>query len=740
MSDKRNTIPPIHIAYRRLIELAPDLSDAKERREIRRFITDAAATNPDIDWEATSPTATDHYTFARCLTTAAQLCESIAPDKNMALAIILFPLIKHKVTTIDHVRLMFGDDIAMLLSGLESVDTLYNRHGTASTENYRKLLLSMARDIRVIIIMTVDRLVLMRAINHNPDPEFVRRAAIDASYLYAPIAHRLGLYKIKGELEDMSLKYTDREMFTRIARKLNETKVERDKYIADFIGPVKQKLEEAGLKFEIKGRTKSIYSIWNKMVKQHTDVEGIYDLFAIRIIIDVEKVKEHSACWNAYSIVTNMYTANQSRLKDWLTVPKSNGYESLHITVLGPGGRWVEVQIRTRRMDEIAETGVAAHWKYKGVKSEENLDNLMNHVRDILEDSVQSPLEHMKGLNMDIYSKEVFVFTPKGDLFKLPMGATVLDFAFHIHSRIGCSCVGARVNSRSCKINHKLHSGDTVEIITSANQQPKADWLSIVTTSRARNKIRLALNEINNRAIEIAKETLERRFKNRKIEPDEGMMMKVIKRMGYKTVTEFYKAISDGKLPVGDVIGEYERMSAPDASAAAATVSAGEFSMQNPAETATGLSSDVLVIGDGSVKGVNYKLARCCNPIFGDKVFGFISSEGVIKIHRYDCPNAQHIRERYPYRIITTKWAGKIGAQFVTTLTVLGTDDIGIVTNISSLITKQPGASLRAISIDSNDGLFHGYLTIGVEDKKVLDSIIKKISTVKGVKNVQRSN
>lgn len=739
MSEKRTIIPELRTAYRRLLEVSPGLFDPEERRKIRRYIAEAASKRPEVDWDSPMPKAADDYTPARCVTTATELCVSIAPDRNMVLAIILFPLVKHKATDVEALKREFGDDIATLISGLESVDTLYARHGTASTENYRNLLLSMARDIRVIIIMTVDRLILMRAINHNPDAEFVHRAALDASYLYAPIAHQLGLYKIKGELEDMSLKYTDREMFTRIAHKLNETKTERDKYIANFIAPVKKRLEEEGLKFEIKGRTKSIYSIWNKMMKQHTDVEGIYDLFAIRIIIDVEKAKEHSACWNAYSIITNMNTANNKRLKDWLTVPKSNGYESLHITVLGPGGRWVEVQIRSRRMDEIAETGVAAHWKYKGVKSEANLDQLMNHVRDILEDSVHSPLEHMKGLNMDIYSKEVFVFTPKGDLFKLPMGATVLDFAFHIHSRVGCECVGARVNARSCKLNYKLHSGDTVEILTSANQQPKADWLSIVTTSRARNKIRLALNEINNRAVEIAKETLYRRFKNRKIEPDEGVMMRIIKRLGYKTVTDFFRAIADEKLPVSDVIALYEKALTPEAPAAAA-VSAEEFSLQAQQEEGKESSADVLVIGDGSVKGVNYKLARCCNPIFGDKVFGFISSEGVIKIHRDDCSNAAHIKERYPYRIITTKWAGKIGAQFVATLSVLGTDDIGIVTNISSLITKQAGASLRAISIDSNDGLFHGYITIGVEDKKVLDAIIKKISTVKGVKNVQRNN
>lgn len=674
------------------------------------------------------------------MSTAKALCEGVSADRNMVIAIMLADLLKSEALDIEEIRSTWDDDVAKIVEGLQNVQDLYKRHATVASENFRNLMLTFAEDIRVIIIMIIDRLVLMRSINHHPAEDMVREVALEASYLYAPLAHRLGLYKIKGELEDMSLKYTNRDMFTRIARKLNETKRSRDAYIDSFITPVKAALEREGLKFDIKGRTKSIYSIWNKMMKQHNDVEQIYDLFAIRIILDVPRERERSECWLAYSLITDMYQPNPARLKDWLSVPKSNGYESLHITVLGPDDKWVEVQIRSRRMDEIAETGVAAHWKYKGIKSENNLDTWMNHVRDILEDAQSGPMELMKNLKMDLYSKEVFVFTPKGDLYKLPLGATVLDFAFNIHSKLGCSCIGGKVNGKSRKLNHKLTSGDTVEILTSNNQVPKLDWLSMVVTSKARNKIRQAVNEINNRSAELAKELLQRRFKNRKIDVDESVMMKIIKKLGYKTVTDFYNAIASEVLDVNDIIAEYEAFEAKIEAVASAAekTSAEEFTMQSVVKE-EGSGDDVLVIGD-NVKGINYRLSKCCNPIYGDDVFGFVSAEGVIKIHRVNCPNARNIRERYPYRIITTRWSGKSGNQFASTIRVVGNDDIGIVTNISSIIAKEPKASLRNISIDSHDGIFHGYLVVGVENTEVLENLIKKITTVKGVKDVQRSN
>lgn len=674
------------------------------------------------------------HPLVRALSTAVTLCSQVSADRNMVLAIILSRFI-----SVDDARIRdVDDDVKRMMTGLEKVQKLYQEHSAMANENFRNLMLTFAEDIRVIIIMIVDRLTLMRAINHHPNDALVNEVAREGAYLYAQLAHRLGLYKIKGELEDLSLKYTNREMFTRIAHKLNETKRARDAYMSSFIGPVKAALEAQGLKFSIKGRTKSIYSIWNKMVKQHTDVDGIYDLFAIRIILDVDRMKERAECWLAFSVITDMYQPNPARMKDWLSVPKSNGYESLHITVLGPEDKWVEVQIRSERMDEIAETGVAAHWKYKGIKSENNLDTWMNHVRDILEDAEAGPMELMKNMKMDLYNKEVFVFTPKGDLYKLPLGATVLDFAFNIHSNLGCICTGARVNGKTRKINHKLRSGDTVEILTSSNQSPKLDWLGIVVTSKARNKIRAAIKEKENRDAELAKELLVRRFKNRKIDLDESVLMRIIKKLGYKTVTDFYKALAENEIDVNDVVSEYDEQLHKDDSPAD-KVSAEQFTFAGKISEDSDSSNDVLIIGD-NVKGMNYRFSKCCNPIFGDDVFGFVSSEGVIKIHRIDCPNAAHIRDRYPYRIIPTRWSGRSGNQFVATISVVGNDDIGIVTNISSIINKQAGASFRNISIDSHDGLFHGYLVVGVENTETLKQLISKISSVKGVKDVQRDN
>lgn len=674
----------------------------------------------------------------RSVTTASVLCSAISPDRNMVIALLIYNFCRAGLMTVDDVKKEWGDDIAKLVGGLLKVSTLYSRHSSVWTENFRNLLLTFAEDIRVIITMIVDRLTLMRAINHHPNQQAVCDIACEVSYLYAPLAHRLGLYKIKSELEDMSLKYTNREIYTQIAHKLNETKATRDAYIAAFIKPIRERLEAEGLKFEIKGRTKSIYSIWNKMKKQKNDVEQIYDLFAIRIILDVDQEHEKSRCWLVYSLITDMYRPNPSRLKDWLSIPKSNGYESLHITVYGPESRWVEVQIRSRRMDVIAEKGLAAHWKYKGIKSEDNLDTWMNNVRDILETADSGPMELMKNLKMDVYDKEVFVFTPKGDLYKLPSGASLLDFAFNIHTNLGCQCTGGRVNGKNRKLNYKLQSGDTVEIFTSSQQVPKRDWLNFVVTSKARNKIRVVLKDRESHVAELGKELLQRRLKNRKLEVDEGRMSKVAKKMGYKTLTDFNMAIGSETLDVNDVIealSNFDKKNVEEGE----KVSASEFVLQQTdADDKNDSNSDVLVIGN-NIKGLNYRLAKCCNPIFGDDVFGFVSSEGVVKIHRTDCPNAANIRDKYPYRLIRTRWSGNHGSEFGATLRIVGQDDIGIVTNITSIISKEKTASLRSITVDSNDGLFQCYVVVGISDTTALNQLIKKLKTVKGVKDVQRS-
>lgn len=669
------------------------------------------------------------------LRTATLFVERIDADKNVVVAILLYHLLERGVIDTETICESWGDDICSLVRGLSQVARYADNSAAVSQDNFRGLLLSLAEDIRVIIIMIVRSLALMRMINHNPDEEWVRKVAFEANYLYAQLAHRLGLYAIKGELEDLHLKYTNRDIYVQIAERLNETKRERDAYIASFIAPLKEKLEANGLKFEIKGRTKSISSIWAKIKKQKVDIQHIYDLFAIRVIIDTSLDREKSECWLAYSILADMYKANPARMRDWITIPKSNGYESLHATVMGPQNRWVEVQFRTRRMDLVAEKGLAAHWRYKGGKTD-LADQWMNNIRDILETADSGPMQLMKNIKMDIYDKEVFVFTPKGDLFRLPKGSSVLDFAFHIHSKIGCQCTGALVNGRHEKITYKLKNGDTIEVITSSGQAPKQDWLSVVVTTKARNKIRQTLNESKMHKAELGKEIMERRFRNRKIEFDESVMMKAVKKYGYKYSNDFLADVADEKIDVNRILTLYQEIERKDEEGV--KVAAEEFKIHHSDDALAG-NDEVLVIGDKSIKGLNYKLAKCCSPIYGDNVFGFISTDGVVKIHKEDCPNSSHIRARYPYRLIKVRWSGIVGALLPVTLRILGRDDIGIVTNITSIISKEKNVQLRNISIDSDDGLFQGYLVIGIDTLDNLKALIRKIEGVKGVKSVQRS-
>lgn len=666
------------------------------------------------------------------------LCREIGLKKSALIAVMLYPLCEKEMVTVEELGKEFGEDLVSILTGLIKTNSLYVKSEVIESDNFRKLLLSFAEDIRVIIVIIADRLALMRMVNHHPDAEYRAKIAQECAFLYTPLSHRLGLYTIKSELEDLTLKYQHRETYTDIAHKLNQTKVARDAYIRSFIEPVKKRLEATGLKFEIKGRTKSIYSIWNKIKKQNTDIENIYDLFAIRVILDTDEEKEKAECWQVYSIITDMFQPNPKRLKDWLSIPKSNGYESLHITVLGPQKRWVEVQIRSKRMDEIAERGLAAHWKYKGIKGESGVDQWLSNIREVLENNT-SPNELMKDFKMDLYSEEIFVFTPKGDLHKLPKGATVLDFAFLIHTKLGMRCVGAKINNRNVRINHVLNSGDQIEILTSPQQTPKQDWVNIVATSKARIKIKQTLKELELKDAEFGKELLQRRCKNRKIEIDEAAMTRLIRKLGFKTMTRFYYALAKDEIDTNSVIDTYTELERQDkeSSDTRELRTAENFVAQTPAPEESDGREDVLVI-EQNLKGVYYKLAKCCNPIYGDDVFGFVSIQGGIKIHRNDCANAQQMKERYPYRIIKARWSGKSNDQYTITLRVVGHDDIGIVTNISSIISKEKDLSLRSISIDSNDGLFQGHISVSVSHLGALNSLIKKIQAVKGVKHVER--
>jgi GTP pyrophosphokinase len=679
---------------------------------------------------------TDVYGFNllyRNFQTALIVSEEIGLKGTALVAVLLSQPVIEGHYTIEYIRKTFGDDVANIIHGLIKTQELYAKNAAIETENFRKLLLSFAEDVRVILIMIADRLYLMRTAKSLKEDHLLKISA-EASYLYAPLSHRLGLYKIKSELEDLSLKFQDREMYDFIARKINETKRSRDTYIAEFIAPLETRLKELNLNFDIKGRTKSIYSIRNKLLKQKIEFENIYDLFAIRVVLNTALEREKAECWQVYSVITDMYQPNPKRLKDWLSIPKSNGYESLHTTVMGPHGKWVEVQIRSKRMDEIAERGLAAHWKYKGIKGESGLDEWMNNVREVLEHKDSVPTDLIHDFKMDLYDDEIFVFTPKGDLFKLPQNATVLDFAFAIHTKLGSKCVSAKINGKNVTIKHKLQSGDQVDILTSPNQTPKQDWLNFVITAKARVKIKQSLKEQSTKQVEFAKELLHRRFKNRKIEEDESKLMRLIKKKGYKTVTDFYADIASEKLDVNTVIDQYLEQEKGE------TVEHSDRSVENyyaqtPVEEITA-KEDVLVI-DQNLTGIDYSLAKCCNPIYGDDIFGFVSSKG-IKIHRRNCPNANSMFSRYGYRIVQTRWSGKPGANYPVTLKIIGNDDIGIVTNITSVIAKESGMMLRSINVDPSDGLFQGTLTVVLSDTSVMNGLIKKIKAIKGVKQVER--
>lgn len=668
------------------------------------------------------------------LRTAQIAVDEIGLKRDGVLATILFTLVIDGHLPLEDIRQKYGDGVAHIIHGLVKIHELYKRNPIIESENFRNLLISFSEDMRVILIMIADRVNIMRQIRDTNAVEAKQKVSEEASYLYAPLAHKLGLYKLKSELEDLSLKYLEHDAYYAIKDSLNATKAARDAYIKRFIDPIEAKLKAAGLSFHMKGRTKSIHSIWQKMKKQHCKFEGIYDLFAIRIILDAPLEKEKMQCWQVYSIITDMYQPNPKRLRDWLSVPKSNGYESLHITVLGPENKWVEVQIRTERMDEIAEHGLAAHWRYKGVKSEGGVDEWLANIRSALENN--DDLQLMDQFKLDLYEDEVYVFTPKGDLLKFPKGATLLDFAYHIHSNVGSSCVGGRINGKNVSFREVLHSGDTVEVLTQNNQCPKRDWLNIVKTSKAKAKIRLALKETQAKEGLYAKELLERRFKNKKIEVEESLMSQLIKKMGYKETSDFYKDIADERLDANAVIEKYLELRNGESNTKP-TESAENFEYENPNEQLLQNNSDVLVI-DKNLKGIDYKLAQCCHPIYGDDVFGFVTVSGGITIHRTTCPNAPELRKRFGYRMVKAKWSGKGTSQYAITLRIIGHDDIGIVSNITNIISKEDKLTMRSINIDSHDGLFSGNVVLFIEDNSKLNLLIKKLKTVKGVKQIIR--
>ena len=675
-----------------------------------------------------SPVITD-------MQTAVLVGHEIGFQNEIITSILLNRCVNAGTATIEEIKDIFGENVTKILTNLIQINSLYAKSPTIESENFRNLLLSFTNDMRVILIMIASRLVMLRGLFDSDNEEARRLVANEASKLYIPLAHKLGFYKLKSEMEDLSLRYTETEIYAELSRKLEETAASREDYIASFIKPIERQLKmQPHIKFRIKGRTKSINSIWQKMKKQQCSFEQIYDLFAIRIIIDSEPQNEKSECWQVYSIVADMYTPNPHRLRDWLSVPKSNGYESLHTTVMGPEGRWVEVQIRTERMDEVAEHGLAAHWRYKGVQSEKGLDNLLASIRDTLENMSEESAAESK-FKMELYKDEIFIFTPKGDLYRLSKGATVLDFAFLIHTGLGCRCTGALVNGRNVPIRHALKNGDQVEIISSNSQTPKQAWLNIAQSARTRAKIRQALKEISAKQADMGREAVIRKLKNHKIEFEESIMDHLIRKMGFKRLSDFYQNVAEGTIDIADILRKYQALINPENGEQAQSAEGFVFT----AEKETKGSSDVLVI-ERNLKGVDYKLSKCCNPIFGDEIFGFVTISGGISIHRKDCTNAKQLQERYPYRVIEARWSDMDNRTnlFPVTLRIVGHDDISIVNNITSIISQENGVTMRGINIESHDTLFSGTLSLLINDRIKLNKLITKIEGIKGVKQVRR--
>ncbi len=715
--------------YRGLLRSGHHLLNSDEIKEVRHAFKLAYNASVNKDKINGEPNINHYLSIARICS------EEIGLGKTAIISALLYPYVHSGDINPEEVKNLFGLQVSLIIKDLSTISGIDIKNTSEQAENFRKLLLSIVTDVRVILIKIAERLQVMRTLDSFPAALHFPLST-ETFYLYAPLGHRLGLYKIKLELEDISLKYTDPISYGQITRNLEKTSVARNRFIREFIQPIKDDLTKQGFDFEIKGRLKSVYSIFNKMRKQGVEFDEVYDIFAIRIILNTELKNEKSDCWRAFSIVTDIYKPNPERMRDWISIPKSNGYESLHTTVITPSGRWVEVQIRTTRMDEIAEKGLAAHWKYKGGESEGGLDAWLNKIREILENPEQEALDFLDTLKPSLYSNEIYVFTPTGDLKKFPVEATVLDFAFDIHSTIGCECIGAKVNGKNVPIRHVLHNGDKVEILNSKNQKPKADWLSFVVTSKAKNRIKSFLREELQKNSEQGKEILLRRLRNWKLEFNDQNLKKLLKYFKLKTVTELYTDIADEKIDVSSIkeilIDKPEITRLPD--------KIDEDIVEKITKPHTSRTDDFLVI-DEQLDNLEYKLSKCCNPIFGDPVFGFITINEGVKIHRISCPNAEQLISKYGYRVVKAKWTSSDGtASYQANLKIVGIDDIGLVSRITDEISKDQKVNLRSISINTIDGMFEGNMALFVKDTSHLDSLINKLKKVKGVLSAGRAS
>ncbi|MET4082808.1 guanosine-3',5'-bis(diphosphate) 3'-pyrophosphohydrolase [Pedobacter sp. UYP30] len=713
--------------YRTLLRACKPTMQRGDKKELRKAFDIALESHKDMRRKSGEP-----YIY-HPIAVAQIAAEEIGLGTTSIVCALLHDVVEDTQLTLDDIEREFGKKTAKIIDGLTKIAGVFDTNSSLQAENFRKMLLTLADDVRVILIKLADRLHNMRTMDFMPQHKQLKIAS-ETIYLYAPLAHRLGLYAIKSELEDLSMKYLEPDTYKFVARKLNEKKAERALFIKRFVEPIAEIMNEQGLTADMYGRPKSIHSIWNKMKKKNIPFEEVYDLFAIRIILDSQPENEKADCWKAYSIVTDLYRPNPDRLRDWVSSPKGNGYESLHTTVMGPRGQWVEVQIRTQRMNEIAEKGFAAHWKYKESSNDNGLDQWIQKVREMLSNPEANAFEFLDDFKMNLFSDEIFIFTPKGALIQLPAGATALDFAFEIHTDVGATCIGAKVNHKLVPLSHKLQNGDQVEIITSSKQTPKEDWLNIVVTAKAKSKIKSSLKEEKRKIAENGKEILERKLKSLKITYNTDNLQKLSYFFKLNSTQELFIQVAEGKIELKDI---KEYLSIEKEIENRSVERPENLSVDGIKKKMKSAETDILLIGE-ELQRIDYKLAPCCNPIPGDDVFGFITVSEGIKIHRTNCPNAAQLMANYGYRIIKAKWNKQQELTFLTGLQIFGIDEVGLINSLTRVISTDFNINMRSITVDSNEGIFEGSIMIYVNDTEHLEKLIDTIMQIKGITAVTR--
>ena len=712
--------------YRKLLRYAKPILKEGDTKVIRKAFDAAVEGHKEMRRKSGEP-----YIYHPI--EVAQICvEEIGLGTTSIVAALLHDVVEDTPTTLDDIEKAFGRQVSKIIDGLTKISGVIEIGSSQQAENFRKMVVALSDDVRVILIKLADRLHNMRTLDSMPRHKQLK-IANETIYMYAPLAHRLGLYSIKSELEDLYLKYTDREAYYSIASKLQETKADRNKFIREFINPIQRELRNKFFEFKIKGRPKSIFSIWNKMKKQNIPFEEVYDLFAIRIIINADLDQEKTLCWQVYSIITDNYKPNPDRLRDWISTPKANGYESLHTTVMSKFGKWVEVQIRTERMDEISEKGYAAHWKYKEnteANKKSGLDNWIEKVREILHNDSNNALEFVDDFRLNLYNEEIFVFTPKGDLKMMPLGSTALDFAFEVHTQVGAHCMGAKVNHKLVPISHRLKNGDQVEIITSNKQKPSEDWLRVVLTSKAKKKIKDFLTLGRKQIINEGKEKLQSKMLELSLKTDVRTLNNLTTFFKAKDSTDLFYLVGKGAIN----LSELEKVKEEDYKK---KIQAKNDERDHENQIIKNLNKDSLIIGDIQ-SDIKYTLAKCCNPIPGDDVFGFVTVNEGVKIHRTKCPNAMELMANYGYRIIKAAWKSEHQDSYLAGLRIIGTDRIGIINDITQVITKSLNVNIHSFRANTLEGLIEDIIMVYVKDTKHLTQLIKNLEKIEGLIKVER--